>query len=79
MTNSLIAGQFSNSANLMAHYLHTAPEIHQDINDLDYIFAGIGTGGTISGIGKFYKEHKLSTKIIGIEPASSPLITEGHE
>lgn len=76
--NSIIAGQFSNSANVEAHYLHTAPEIYKDIKDLDYIFAGVGTGGTISGIGKFYKENKLSTKIIGIEPASSPLITKGY-
>lgn len=76
--NSIIAGQFSNEANLNAHYKFTGPEIYKDINDVDYIFAGIGTGATISGIGKFFKECKLATQIIGIEPASSPLITEGH-
>jgi len=76
--NSIIAGQFVNPANIEAHFLNTAPEIHKDINILDYIFAGIGTGGTISGIGKFFKVNNLPTKIIGIEPASSPLITEGH-
>lgn len=76
--DSIIAGQFQNPANVEAHYLHTGPELHKDINNLDYVFAGIGTGGTISGIGKYFKVNKLPTNIIGIEPASSPLITEGH-
>ncbi len=76
--NSLIAGQFNNPSNVEAHFLHTGPEIHKDIADLDYVFAGIGTGGTISGIGKYFKANNLKTNIIGIEPASSPLITEGH-
>ena len=76
--NSIIAGQFYNEANIAAHYNHTGPEIYKDLSDVDYIFAGIGTGGTVSGIGKFFKEHRPETKIIGIEPASSPLLTKGY-
>jgi len=74
---SLILGQFDNPSNPKAHYLTTGKEILNDIEDVDYIFAGIGTGGTISGIGQFFKENHPSTKIIGIEPFSSPLITLG--
>lgn len=76
--NSLIAGQFYNEANIDAHYKNTAREIYSDLKDVDYIFSGIGTGGTISGIGKFFKEKNLPTKLIGIEPASSPLLTKGY-
>lgn len=75
--NYLILSQFTNQSNPKAHYLHTAKEINQSIKDLDYIFAGIGTGGTISGIAQFYKEKKLHTRIIGIEPLESPLLTKG--
>ncbi|MFA6755496.1 MAG: cysteine synthase family protein [Bacilli bacterium] len=75
--NSIILGQFDNEDNLKAHYLYTAKEIYDDISDLSYVFAGIGTGGTISGIGKYFKKHHPQTKIIGIEPASSPLISKG--
>ena len=75
---SIIFGQFDSIKNPEAHYLNTGKEIHEDLEDVDYIFAGIGTGGTISGIGKYYKEHKLDTKIIGIEPYESPLISEGR-
>ncbi len=76
--NSIIAGQFYNEANINAHYKTTAPEIFNDLKVVDYIFAGIGTGGTISGIGKYVKTNKFKTKIIGIEPASSPLINKGY-
>ena len=76
--NSIIAGQFYNGANINAHFKHTAPEIFNDLNKVDYIFAGIGTGGTISGIGKYVKLNNLETKIIGVEPASSPLINKGY-
>jgi len=75
---SLILGQFNNPSNPKAHYLTTGREILNDVPDLDYLFAGIGTGGTISGLGKFFKENHPDTKIIGIEPFSSPLITKGH-
>lgn len=75
---SLILGQFDNPSNPKAHYLTTGKEILDDIPDLDYLFAGIGTGGTISGLGHFFKENHPCTKIIGIEPFSSPLINKGH-
>lgn len=75
--NSVIAGQFYNKANIDAHFKNTAPEIFNDLKEVDYIFAGIGTGGTISGIGKYVKCNNLKTKMIGIEPASSPLINKG--
>lgn len=77
-TGGLLLRQFENPNNLLAHYLSTAPEIDKIINDVDYIFAGIGTGGTASGIGTYYKEHHKLTKIIGVEPDESPLITKGH-
>ena len=77
INNSIIAGQFYNAANIKAHFENTAPEIFKDLSNVDYIFAGIGTGGTISGIGKYVKENNLDTSVIGIEPASSPLLTKG--
>lgn len=69
--------QFEDSNNAIAHYLYTAREI-ESVVDADYIFAGIGTGGTISGIGRFYKEQKKDTKVIGVEPYESPLLTKGE-
>lgn len=75
--NSFIFGQFDNIANPMAHYKWTGPEIYSQCPDVDYVFAGIGTGGTISGLGKFFKENKPNTKIIGVEPYESPLLTKG--
>lgn len=75
--NSFIFSQFDNPANYEAHYKYTGKEIYEDLPSVSYIFAGIGTGGTISGTGKFFKEHKLDTKMIGIEPLESPLITKG--
>ena len=75
--DSILFKQFDNPNNVLAHYHSTAKEINNDLEDLDYLFAGIGTGGTISGIGKFYKELKKKTLIIGVEPYESPLITKG--
>lgn len=69
--------QFDSPYNPLAHYKTTGPEIHKDLEDVDYVFAGAGTGGTVSGIGKYFKEVKHETKIIGIEPEESPLITKG--
>ena len=76
--DSVIPGQFVNESNVMAHYLTTAPEIFRDMIDVDYIFAGIGTGGTITGIGQYVRDNKKNTKVIGVEPESSPLLTKGR-
>ena len=73
---AILFNQFSDKNNALAHYYKTGPEIDESI-DADYIFAGIGTGGTISGVGRYYKEKGFNTKIIGVEPFESPLITKG--
>ena len=76
--NSFVAGQFVNPSNPKAHENTTAPEIWQDTDgNVDILVAGIGTGGTISGIGKYLKEKNPNIKIIGIEPYNSPFITKG--
>lgn len=76
--SSIIAGQFINPANPTAHIKTTAPEIWDALDGrVDVFVAGIGTGGTISGNGRFLKEKNSDIKIIGVEPASSPLLTEG--
>ena len=70
--------QFSNSSNIDSHYMTTANEILKDLPDVDYVFAGIGTGGTASGIGRSLRDSGSKGKVIGVEPAESPLITEGR-
>lgn len=74
--NSIIMGQFDNVNNPIAHYIHTAKEIVADLPDVDVVIAGIGTGGTITGIGRFIKDNNLKIEVIGVEPQSSPLISK---
>ena len=77
--NSFIPAQFENPANPLAHYDTTGPEIYaQTAGGVDIFVAGIGTGGTISGTARFLKAQKPAVQVVGIEPASSPLITQGR-
>ena len=77
--NAIIFDQFNNPLNPLAHYYSTGPEIWNDTNgNVDIFVAGIGTGGTISGTGKFLKERNQNVKIVGVEPANSPLLTKGY-
>lgn len=76
--NSFIPSQFTNMANPNIHYLTTGPEIFNDLDGkLDYFVAGVGTGGTISGTGKYLKEKKPSIKVVAVEPETSPVLSKG--
>ncbi len=75
---SFVPSQFDNPANPQAHYRSTGPEIlHDTDGKVDFLIAGIGTGGTLSGTGRFLKEHIESIRIIGIEPSGSPVLSQG--
>ena len=74
--NYINLGQFENEDNPRIHYEATGPEIYKEVPDVDVIIAGIGSGGTISGTGKFLKEKNPNVEVIGIEPKASPLITQ---
>lgn len=77
--NSFIPGQFDNPVNANAHYATTGPEIWEDTEgNVDIFVAGVGTGGTLTGTGRYLKEKKAAVQIYAMEPASSPLLSKGY-
>ena len=77
--NSFIPAQFENPANPAAHFATTGPEIWEDANGhVDVFVAGVGTGGTISGVGRYLRQQNPAVRIVAVEPASSPVLSEGR-
>lgn len=77
--NCILAGQFVNPVCVTAHYQTTAPEIYETLNGkADILVAGVGTGGTLTGIGKYLKEKNPKAQVVAVEPASSPLLSKGY-
>ena len=76
---AFLAGQFDNPDNALAHYQTTGPEIEEQLDgQIDALIASIGTGGTITGIARYFKDKGISAKIIGVEPFESPLLSKGY-
>ncbi len=79
LPHAFVPGQFTNPINASAHYTTTGPEIWQDTDgEVDIFVAGVGTGGTITGVGKYLKEKNPAVRVVAVEPATSPILSEGR-
>lgn len=79
LPGSFIPSQFTNPSNPKAHFTTTGPEIWEDTDgNVDYFVAGVGTGGTVTGVGQFLKSKNPAVKVVAVEPASSPVLSQGH-